>query len=236
MKYCIKCGAQLPATAEFCPACGTKQPAVSTPAQPSPAVTPAQPEPAPAQAHPQASATATTPPLTAQSNTGAQTGGQASTAQPAGNIRAAMARAAAAKAKPGDPEWVPYNQYPEHGLINGWRIAFVDLVHPNQCIGRANYWYATIYVIVLAAICEFGGPIALAIANLVSISLDWRRLNDIMPNSTLAWFIIIVDIFFTFTSLLNPFIIIGDVAISLFIGLSKTNWQTTGERPVSPVA
>ncbi|WP_175265354.1 hypothetical protein, partial [Lacticaseibacillus nasuensis] len=94
------------------------------------------------------------------------------TAQPAGDIRAAMARAAAAKAKPGDPEWVPYNQYPEHGLINGWRVAFVDLVQPNQCIGRANYWYAYIYAFVLVAICEFGGPIALAIGNLVSISLD----------------------------------------------------------------
>ncbi|KRK74013.1 hypothetical protein FD02_GL001848 [Lacticaseibacillus nasuensis JCM 17158] len=230
MKYCIKCGAQLPATAEFCPACGTKQPAVSAPAQPAPTVTPAQA--APAQAQPQPSAAVTTPPLTAQGNAGAQAG----TAQPAGDIRAAMARAAAAKAKPGDPEWVPYNQYPEHGLINGWRVAFVDLVQPNQCIGRANYWYAYIYAFVLVAICEFGGPIALAIGNLVSISLDWRRLNDIMPNSTLAWCIIIVDIFLTFTSLLNPFIIFGDVAISLFIGLSKTNWQTTGERPVSPAA
>lgn len=248
-KFCIKCGKQLSADTVFCPYCGTKQPDVPADAEP-------QGEPshgmnqgahlaqnnevfgaAPAQGP-------TTQPMatdTAKPNAGqvrshyAQADAGPTPTDGAGQLSSVTGPTAAIPVE----GWQPYNQY--WGTPNGryfYRLVTTDLRKLDRCVGRADYWSATLGVSLIAMILELI-PVFSVLVGIVLAFLDgsmtFRRGHDAnLPegqNKAIAVALIVVDIISGLSAVL---IMIGIISLilDLYVGLKATDWEAPYPRPI----
>lgn len=179
-KYCVQCGAKLNADAKFCDHCGAKQPDLAPKRsevqhQAKPTERPTREE-----LHKQQITQATTPqPTVAVKQPTSQSTAQSS------NINNNYQQPT--EARPNQQQYINSNAYNESGqpgLLNSFDIWVKNALHPNVCMGRADFWWGYLGLTIISFIAT--------IAFIVSLYID----QDIV----LGLFAIMIGIFMTVLS------------------------------------
>ncbi|MCP0887545.1 zinc-ribbon domain-containing protein [Ligilactobacillus sp. WILCCON 0076] len=134
--------------------------------------------------------------------------------------------------------WEPYNQYEKNEITRSSLLATRDALKLNRCIGRANFWYACMYLFVMQVILQLVVPssqnIAGLLVELLTFSLVVRRANDSVSDSRFRLAIIVgfgVTIIGDIVPSLEVITAFIQLGIMFAVGLRKTDRSTKYERP-----
>lgn len=200
-KYCVQCGAKLKADAKFCDHCGAKQPELapkSSEVQHQDTSSPERPTREELHRQQVTQATVSQPTVAVKQPT----------SQPTAQSNANTNYQQSTEARPNQQQYAHSNAYNESGkpgLVNSFDIWVKNALHPNVCMGRADFWWGLLGIDIIAVIAV----IALCAAYFID--------QDIVS----VLFIILIGIFLV---ILNIWSLLATIERLHDTGRSGWNW------------
>lgn len=214
-KYCVQCGTKLRSDARFCDHCGAKQPKLADESNNSASVKETPIRPTRESLHRQQEKVSPQPgPAEAKKQTTVQANMEYS-----GNGATYNNQSAA------------YNESGHPNLLNSFDIWVQNALHPNVCMGRADYWWGLVAISVLGIIVALTYLVATIIAVQPTVTILFLAVYGILNTALNVWaFITLIerlhDTGHSGWNILWSLTVIGSFWV-LFLMCQPTNWNST---------
>ena len=173
-KYCVQCGAKLRPDAKFCVRCGAKQPKLADENSQSASVKEAPIRPTRESLHRQQEKISPQPePTEAQKQTTVQT-----------NMEHSGNRATY------NNQSVAYNESGHPNLLNSFDIWVKNALHPNVCMGRADFWWGYLAMRIIEVPLDWLLLLALLVTKQSTVGILFLVLNYIQSMVCGIWVIL----------------------------------------------